>query len=309
MIFSNIIRKLLSFLSFWHQNKIISPKKDKKIRNYISKKIKLSKTVKINLKKTHQEFNSEILQLISNNDLKNFLRENFVQKMFFLQNRFFVYKELKILQKSKKWNFYKNLLKEDDIGNPIRYFLYPRSSGNLINHVYHLNILENELKINLKKDVKKVFEFGGGYGCMARIFSKINTNIKYTCFDTHNVNLLQYYYLKHNNLDVGFENKNTYFLTSKFHKIMNNSNLFIANWSLSETPLEFRKKFNKILLKNRFILICFQEKFEDINNLKYFQSLRQKLLNKFDIKIIKNKFYKGNFLFKQNHYFFIGKKY
>lgn len=309
MIFSNIIRKLLSFLSFWYQNKIISPKKDEKIRNYISKKIKLSKTIKKNLKKTHKEFNSEILKLILNNNLKNFLRENFVQKMFFLQNRFFVYKELKILQKSKKWNFYKNLLKEDDIGNPIRYFLYPDSSGNLINHVYHLNILENELKINLKKDIKKVFEFGGGYGCMARIFSKINSNVKYTCFDTHNVNLLQYYYLKHNNLDVGFENKNTYFLTSRLNNIINNSNLFIANWSLSETPLEFRKKFNKILLKNKFILICFQEKFEDIDNLKYFQNLRQKLLNKFNIKILKNKFYKGNFLFKQNHYFFIGKKY
>jgi len=309
MIFSNIIRKLLSFLSFWYQNKIISHKKDEKIRNYILKKIKLSKIDKKNLKKTHQEFNKEISQLISNSDLKNFLRKNFIQKMFFLQNRFFVYKELKILQKSKKWNFYKNLLKEDDIGNPIRYFLYPYSSGNLINHVYHLNIFEDEFKINLKKDIKKVFEFGGGYGCMARIFSKINSNIRYTCFDTHNVNLLQYYYLKHNNLDVGFENKNTYFLTSKFHKIMNNSNLFIANWSLSETPLEFRKKFNKILLKNKFILICFQEKFEDIDNLKYFQNLRQKLLSKFNIKIIKNKFYKGNFLFKQNHYFFIGKKY
>ena len=309
MIFSNIIRKLLSFLSFWYQNKIISHKKDEKIRNYILKKIKLSKIDKKNLKKTHQEFNKEISQLISNSDLKNFLRKNFIQKMFFLQNRFFVYKELKILQKSKKWNFYKNLLKEDDIGNPIRYFLYPYSSGNLINHVYHLNIFEDEFKINLKKDIKKVFEFGGGYGCMARIFSKINSNVRYTCFDTHNVNLLQYYYLKHNNLDVGFENKNTYFLTSKFHKIMNNSNLFIANWSLSETPLEFRKKFNKILLKNKFILICFQEKFEDIDNLKYFQNLRQKLLSKFNIKIIKNKFYKGNFLFKQNHYFFIGKKY
>ena len=309
MILSNIIRKLLSFLSFWYQNKIISPKKDEKIRSYISKKIKLSKTLKKNLKKTHQEFNEEILDLILNNNLKNFLRKNFIQKMFFLHNRFFVYKELKILQKSKKWNFYKNLLKEDDIGNPIRYFLYPYSSGNLINHVYHLNIFENELKINLKKDIKKVFEFGGGYGCMARIFSKINSNVKYTCFDTHNVNLLQYYYLKHNNLDVGFETKNTYFLTSKFHKIKNDSNLFIANWSLSETPLKFRKKFNKILLKNKFILICFQEKFEDIDNLKYFQTLRQKILNKFDVKIIKNKFYKGNFLFKQNHYFFIGKKY
>ena len=89
------------------------------------------------------------------------------------------------------------------MGDPIRYFLYPKSSGNRINHVYHLKILAKELGINLKK-IKKVFEFGSGYGCMARIFSKINKKVSFTCFDTGIVNLLQYYYLKQNKLDVGF---------------------------------------------------------------------------------------------------------
>ena len=70
--------------------------------------------------------------------------------MFFLHNRLFVLKELKEIQKSKNWNFYKKLLEEDNIGNPIRCFLYLDSSGNRINHVFHLYLLENELKINLK---------------------------------------------------------------------------------------------------------------------------------------------------------------
>ena len=129
--------------------------------------------------------------------------------MFFLQNRLFIYQELKKLKKSKKWKFYKNLLIEDNIGNPIRFFLYLKSSGNRINHVYHLSVFENELKIDIKKNIEKVFEFGSGYGCMARIFSKISKKIKYTCFDTQYVNLLQYYYLKHNNLDVGFLKNNS----------------------------------------------------------------------------------------------------
>ena len=55
--------------------------------------------------------------------------------------------------------FYKNLLIEDHIGNPIRYFLYFKSSGNRINHIYHLKVLEDELKIDLKKDIKVIFEF------------------------------------------------------------------------------------------------------------------------------------------------------
>ena len=126
--------------------------------------------------------------------------------MFFVHNRLFIYYELKTLKESTRWNFYKKILVEDEVGNPVRYFLYPTSSGNRINHVYHLSILINEFKLDIK-NIKKVFEFGGGYGCMARIFSKINQNVKYTCFDTYCVNLLQFYYLKYNNLDVGFFNE------------------------------------------------------------------------------------------------------
>ena len=33
-------------------------------------------------------------------------------------------------------------------------------------------------------------------------FSKINQKIKYICFDTYCVNLIQFYYLKYNNLNV-----------------------------------------------------------------------------------------------------------
>ncbi len=308
MTFSDIPRTLLSLLSIWHTNDDISHKKDLYIRKKIQKKIKNIKFNNKNLKKTHKEFNKKILNLLLSNDLKNFLRKNFIQKIFFLQNRFFIFKELKKIKKSKNWKLYENLLIEDPIGNPIRYFMYPQSSGNRINHLYHLIVFEEVLKTNIKNKFKIIFEFGGGYGCMARIFSKINTKIKYICYDTAYVNLLQYYFLKHNNLDVGFKKKNKFFLTSNINKIQKNNDLFIANWSLSETPINFRNKFFDIIASSKYILICFQEKFENIDNLKYFNSLKLKLSKKFYIKIKKNKFYKGNIFFKQNHYFFIGKK-
>ena len=155
--------------------------------------------------------------------------------MFFLHNRLFIYRELNQIKKSKKWLSYQSLLKEDHIGNPIRYFLYFNSSGNRINHIYQLYVLENQLNIDLKKNIRTVFEFGAGYGCMARIFSKLKKKVKYICYDTEYVNLLQYYYLKHNNLNVGFSKINKILLTSDLRKIKYNSDLFIANWSLSET--------------------------------------------------------------------------
>ena len=305
----DITRKLNSFLSFWcKENKPINNQKDILIKKYIKENISQEKINKKNLKKTHIIFNRKLYSMLQDKNIKNFLRKSFIQRMFFLHNRFFVYSELKVLKNDKKWPLYKKLLKEDDIGNPIRYFLYQDSSGNRINHVYHLSVFSKELKVNLS-EIDSVFEFGGGYGCMARVFSKINHEIKYTCFDTHYVNLLQYYYLKHNNLDVGFSKKNNYTLITKLKKHESDYNknfksLFIANWSLSETPIKFRKNFLTIIKRSNFILICFQEKFENIDNLKYFNYLKSKISDKYQIKIVKNKFYTGNIINKHNHYFF-----
>jgi len=307
---SDFLRKILSFLSFWYPNDLNSIKnKDKNIIRTIQKKLNNIHFNKKNLKNTHNLFNKKIFELLKKGDTTNFLRKNFIQKMFFVHNRLFILKELVELTKDKNWIFYRKLIEEDHVGNPVRYFLYPKSSGNRINHVYHLSILASEFNINLKK-ITNVFEFGGGYGCMARIFSKINGKISFTCFDTSFVNLLQYYYLKQNNLNVGFSKKNKFYLISNTKKMNNSSSnsLFIANWSLSETPINFRKKFFKLIKNSKLILISFQENFENIDNLKYFKNFKKKLEKKFETKIINNKFYKGNFFKKQKHFFFIAKK-
>ena len=89
--------------------------------------------------------------------------------MFFVHNRFFILKELNTLKEDKKWTLYKRILVEDSVGNPIRYFLYPQSSGNQINHVYHLSILINSLNLDLKK-INHVYEFGGVWLYGSNIF-------------------------------------------------------------------------------------------------------------------------------------------
>ena len=311
---ANLFRNLLASLSFFYKNNLeLVKKKDKIILKTIQ--FRLNKLYQKNqsLKKTHKIFNKKIIFLLENGNLYNFLKKNFIQKMFFVHNRFFILKELNILRKDKKWKFYQRIIKEDNVGDPVRYFLYPQSSGNKINHAYHLSVLSSEFNVDLKK-IHKVFEFGGGYGCMARIFSKINKKISYICFDTNYINLLQYYYLKQNNLNVGFSRKNNFHLISEItnKKIFLPSKvskyLFIANWSLSETPIKFRKNFFNIIKNSHFILICFQEKFEEIDNLKYFEHIKKKLSHNFKLKIINNEFYKGNIFNYQKHYFLIGKR-
>ncbi len=309
---SFIIRKILQSLSFFFTNDMNEvKKKDKIIYEQISIHLKKEFKKSKNLKNTHNKFNKQIFEILKKGKIYNFLRNSFVQKMFFVHNRFFIIKELNSLKVKKRWKFYEKLLPEDNVGNPIRYFLYPKSSGNKINHVYHLSILEDYLNIDLSK-INYVFEFGGGYGCMARIFFKINKNIKYLIFDTKLVNLLQYYYLKQNKINVGFNDRNKFTLKNDLKNLKNEKkkkSIFIANWSLSETPINFRNKFLRYILNYQYIFIAFQEQFEGIDNKKYFNNLQKKLKKKYKMYLFKNKFYKGNIFNKHTHYFLIGKRF
>jgi hypothetical protein len=226
-------------------------------------------------------------------------------------------KELCELQKDKnKWNLWKKLLIENSVGDPIRYFLYPKSSGNRIRQVYHLKKYFDYSKINLFR-IKYILEIGGGYGCMAQIFKKINKNCTYVIFDTPEVNLLQYYYLQMNKIPVVMNkiegmkvcliNKLT--IIKKFNNIVdkNKSSLFIANWSISEMPIKLRDNILNRIKNFDYSLISFQEKFENINNINYFLRYKKKINKKCLVKIEKLKYYKKNFLNKSNHFYFFSK--
>jgi ribosomal protein S19 len=288
----NLFRYFLSLLSFYIKNDTSKFNNNSLIINneIIEKLKKIKKIIKLR-KKTHTIFNKDIIHLINERKLINFLRSSFIQKMFFIHNRLFIKNELNEIKNDKKFFIqWKYLLKEDEVGDPIRYFLYPESSGNRIRQVYHLKKFSDFSNINIKT-IKRVIEIGGGYGCMARIFSKLNHKIKYIIFDTFEVNLLQYYFLKLNKLEVAIENSKSRINLISSIKINNEINyknnsktLLIANWSLSEMPLKLRNKILKLIFKIPYILISFQDKFEDINNLKYFKKIkitREKLGFKF----------------------------
>ena len=165
----NIIRKFLENLSIFFRNDLNNFKYDEgSIYKIIDNKIQNIDINFNNLKKTHIIFNQSLYRLLKDRKLKKFLRYSFIQKVFFVHNRIFIYKELNELRKSENWFFFEKLLIEDNVGDPVRYFLYPRSSGNKINHVYHLSCLEKNLNIKLN-NIENVFEFGAGYGCMAKI--------------------------------------------------------------------------------------------------------------------------------------------
>lgn len=264
-----------------------------------------------NKKLIHTIFSNRVFELIDKKFL-NFLQLSFVQQMFFIHNRLYLLFYLIELKISVKWPLWKELIKESKIGNPVRYFLYPRSSGNKIFQVYHIKKYEDFSKINVKS-FDEVIEFGGGYGNMALTFKKINPNINYIIFDTFEVNILQYYYLRRNNFKINFnyqaKNNHKIILINTLKKLKNyikksksKKKLLIANWSISETPLKFRKDFFFLFKEADYQLISFQNKFEGINNNYFFKKiLNFNLTKKRHSKIINIK------KMKNHHYLFCKK--
>lgn len=278
----NLQRKIRASLSFFYNNK---EKADVKIEKIINETYNLLinnyEFKEIEKKKTHKIFSKEIFELIKNKQQLNFLQNSRVQKIFFIHNRIFLLKYFLKLYFSKKWFFWKKILKENNVGNPIRYFLIPFTSGNKIFQAYHLKKYEDSMRIKVK-DFDWIFEFGGGYGNMASNFNVINEKSKYFIFDTFEVSLLQYYYLRRMNFDINFNSNkikkiNLFYSLDGLKKCLKKNKqkkkLFIANWSLSEVPFSLRSKLKFVFTDFDFQLISFQNQFEGINNLKYFEKI------------------------------------
>jgi len=140
---------------------------------------------------------------------------------------------------------------------------------------------------------------------MATNFLKINQKSNYIIFDTYEVSLLQYYYLKSLGKKVNFGDKGNEIslyhdislLKKRISKIKTHKRkLFISNWALSEVPISIRLTLEKTILFFDYQLISFQKKFENINNYLYFDKLVKK--NKKNNRLCELKeieYYKDNY--------------
>ena len=160
-------------------------------------------------------------------------------------------------------------------------------------------------------NVDAVIEIGGGYGSMVPVMKNINKNIEYTIYDLPEVNLLQYYYLKSQNINCEISSLNENInliseidiLKEKIKKLEKKRKkiLIIANWSFSEMPVKLRKDLEFMFLSCDFAFVSFQDYFENISNISYFEELEKKLSKDFSISIIPIK--EMNSVFNSNKHF------
>ena len=190
--------------------------------------------------------------------------------------------ELTYLQKRPDWLLWKEAIRESPIGSPLRYPTHRDSSGNLIHHAYSLARFLSDCDVNIN-NLSSVFEFGGGYGSMCRLFYQLGYTKQYIMFDLPEFTLLQEFFLQ--SLDKTFnisqkpsqtEHKQI-LLFSNLEALRTQANiqkidLMIGTWSLSEASIPLRGSILKAVDDPQYYLFAFQKKFNEVDNEKYFSS-------------------------------------
>lgn len=238
---------------------------------------------------------SKLSDYMHTKDLHDFLKWDVVKYTMFVGNSPYVAKELFFLIRHN-WKKWKSAIREVSFGKPTPFILYPYSSGNLIHHAYHLAKYE-DITHQEATDFDYIFEFGGGYGSMARLFQNLGFEGKYIIYDIPEFSLLQTLYLE----NIGFKVSNNIeqrgiSCISDINNIpvFNGKVLFIGTWSLSEAPVDLREEILHKVNANSYLL-AYQSGFDGVNNEEYFNKIKYEYnklkWEEFKIKHIPNNYY------------------
>ena len=212
------------------------------------------------------KYRQRLRSCILKKDPRNFLRWNLIVATMFGGTR---KREFDYLA-NNNWGKWLPVIQETWVGNPPKYKYYQKTSADLIHTAYNLSRLIDHYKLDIKQ-AGKIIEFGGGYGCMAKLIGNLGFKGKYVIFDLPEFLALQKYYLHSSNTDGDF-----YFI-NQIEKLDDlNPDMLIATWSLSDSPVELRDEFLKKIGKPNYVLIAYQANFETIDNVKYFQEYIKK---------------------------------
>lgn len=214
---------------------------------------------------------------ILNDDPRKFARWDVVSNTMVVGYENYIKSELSYLRRLPHWaTRWRAALEEPSIGNLPRYPFYLASSANTVHHAYHLAQFEEKTRKRIE-DMDCVFEFGGGYGNLCRLLYGLGFRGRYVLFDLPPFSALQRYYLKTAALPVDSK----IICLSDAEKLrtalaeFGGNKLFVATWSISETPLSIRNSILSAVSKFDYFLIAYQDQFQEVNNLHYFDSWKR----------------------------------
>lgn len=242
------------------------------------------------------QFNENLRSCVRDGDPREFLLWDVIRQTMFVSNPSYVAKEYRYLRKLPEWkDRWKPAVEETPIGRPRPYPRYPRSSGNLLHHAYHVSRFEAASGIKIHA-VDQVFEFGGGYGSMARLFFQLGYTGEYLIYDFPYFSSLQRFFLRSSGFsvnadrscrdrDVSNAGKGVACCVSELDHLRQalqqtppeGTRMFLGTWSISEAPIGLRGQILSLVKDFDYFLIAFQHRFEEIDNSTYFRTWAESL--------------------------------
>lgn len=176
-------------------------------------------------------------------DPRRFLRWDVVSLTMFVGSPLWAYRSLRVLRALPDWESrWRPALREVETGSPRPLIGRPWTSGQLVLLAFHIARLERLSGLDVR-EMSTIVELGGGYGSMARMLRAVGFAGRHVIYDLPSVISLQRFYL--GLLEAQTGERVDVELTSDADDIdravaSDERSLFIALWSLSETPMTVR---------------------------------------------------------------------
>jgi hypothetical protein len=214
-------------------------------------------------------------ELLAGGDPRRFLEWQVIRNTMFITNTPYVRRELDALKKAADWQSrWRPVLKEDAAGCPSRFRWRLSSSGSLIHYAYHVHAIAPMLGRRVDQ-FDRIVEFGGGYGGFCRVLWRLGFRGRYVIFDLPEFSALQRYYLQSVGVPLATASR-----PNGVHCISDAADLaaeaapgeglFIGLWSISETPVDFRRNILQAVGGLGHFLIAYQGQFGEVDNVQFF---------------------------------------
>lgn len=230
-------------------------------------------------------FTAQIRDALRQSGANEFLRLPPIAKTLHSRQRSAAQRYLTYLCNSPRFSpAMQNAITESPVGMPLVNPFYPFSSPLLVQHGYHLVRLLEATNCDIAT-LGLIVEFGGGYGSFYRLLRNLGYRESYIICDLPVMCALQRFYLRNlfpNGPDARTPS-NLRWLSGEMQNELHaaaaqhSPSLFVATWSLSETPLAIRSRIAAAIAGFDYVLIAYQRVFGTCDNVEYFASLEKAL--------------------------------
>ena len=231
----------------------------------------------------------DLRRMVQDHDPRSFLQWDVIRRTMFISNSAIALNEWREIRNSADRDRWIATLREDPVGYPMPFLFSPRTSGNQINHTYHLWRFHQHTHCD-PAAARLIFEIGGGYGSLCRQVHRMGFKGRYVIFDLPEFACLQRYFFKSIGLqiltaDQWLERGHGILLVTdvaELQRVLPQAataaaanaapRLVIATWSLSEMPAPLRERLLPLVDDFEWFLIGYQVRFGSVENADFFSS-------------------------------------